>query len=71
MKMVDALCDSYNSKLDAFVKLLTNVEKPLYDGCSKFYVLSSLVRLYNLKAKHGWIDISFSELLSLVNELLP
>ena len=30
-----------------------------------------MVRLYNLKAKHGWTDSSFSELLSLVNELFP
>ena len=36
-----------------------------------FYLLSSLICLYNLKAKHGWTDSSFSELMSLVNELLP
>ena len=34
-------------------------------------MLSSLVRLYNLKAKHGWSDNSFSKLLSLVSEFLP
>ena len=34
-------------------------------------MLSSLVRLYNLKAKHGWSDNSFSELLSLVSAFLP
>ena len=65
--MVDAFCDEYCSKPDAFVKLLDDVDKPLYVGCNKFYVLSSLVRLYNLKAKHGWSDNSFAELLSLVH----
>lgn len=69
--MVDAFCDSYTSKPDAFVKLLSDAEKPLYGGCVKFSILSSLVRLYNLKAKHSWTDSNFSELQSLVHELLP
>ena len=71
VEMVNAFCDSYTYKPDAFVKLLSDAKKPLYGGCVKFSILSSLVRLYNLKAKHGWTDSSFSELLSLVNELLP
>ncbi|KAL5569085.1 hypothetical protein UlMin_025660 [Ulmus minor] len=69
--MVVAFCDEYCSKPDAFVKLLEDVDKPLYVGCSKFSVLSSLARQYNLKAKYGWSDNSFSELLSLVSEFLP
>ena len=33
--------------------------------------MSALLSLYNLKAKHGWSDESFSKLLSLLGELLP
>ncbi|KAL5576885.1 hypothetical protein UlMin_018584 [Ulmus minor] len=69
--MVEAVFWEYDKKPDSFIKLLADVEKPLYNGCSTHTVLSTLVRLYNLKAKHGWSDNSFSELLSLLASVLP
>ena len=71
MDMVEAIFREYDNKPDSFTKLLANAEKPLYSGCSTHIVLSTLVRLYNLKAKHGWSDNSFSELLSLLADVLP
>ena len=54
-----------------FEKLLNDAEKPLYEGCKKFTKLSTLVKLYNLKVRYGWSDISFSELLKTLKEILP
>ena len=63
----------YKSNVDPlkFQFLLNDAEKSIYPGCTRFTKLSALLRLYNLKAKHGWSDKSFSELLSLLGELLP
>ncbi|KAL5540395.1 hypothetical protein UlMin_042418 [Ulmus minor] len=71
VEMVDAVYRDYETKPDGFVKLLSDAEKPLYSGCTTFNVLSTLVRLYNLKTKHGWTENSFSELLSLIGDILP
>ncbi|CAH9081963.1 unnamed protein product, partial [Cuscuta epithymum] len=46
-------------------------EKPLYPGCTKYTRLSSVLRLFNLKAKNGWSDKSFTELLELLKDMLP
>ena len=69
--MVEVVFREYDNKPDSFIKLLADAEKPLYSGCSTHTVLSTLVRLYNLKAKHGWSDNSFLELLSLLVDVLP
>jgi hypothetical protein len=49
--------------------------EPLYDesnGCGKeFTQLRVVLELLKLKASHGWSDNSFSELLSLLEKLLP
>jgi hypothetical protein len=49
--------------------------EPLYDesnGCGKeFTQLHVVLELLKLKASHGWSDNSFSELLSLLEKLLP
>ena len=69
--MVEANFREYDNKPNSLVKLLANAMKPLYSGSTKHIVLSTLVRLYNLKAKHGWSDNSFFELLSLLADILP
>ncbi|KAL5550191.1 hypothetical protein UlMin_000367 [Ulmus minor] len=69
--MVEAIFREYDNKPYSFIKQLADAEKPLYSRCSTHTVLSTLVRLYNLKAKHGWSDNSFSELLSLLADVLP
>ncbi|XP_031127661.1 uncharacterized protein LOC116029760 [Ipomoea triloba] len=47
------------------------IRKPLFSGCSKFTKLSSMLKLYNLKAKNRWSDKSFTELLKLLKDMLP
>jgi len=51
--------------------LCKDKEKPLYPGCTKFTRLSVVLKLFNLKAKNGWSDKSFTELLRLLTEMLP
>ena len=46
-------------------------EKTLYPSCTSFTHLSSTLRLFNIKAKNGWTDKSFSELLELLHLMLP
>jgi len=46
-------------------------ETSLYVGSTKFTRLSAILRLMNLKATNGWTDKSFTELLVLLNEMLP
>jgi len=48
-----------------------DAETPLYVGSTKFTRLSAVLRLMNLKATNGWTDKSFTELLVLLNEILP
>ncbi|KAL0551725.1 hypothetical protein IC582_010814 [Cucumis melo] len=52
-------------------KLLIDAKIPLYEGYKKYTKLSTLVKLYNLKVRYGWSDISFSELLKTLKEILP
>lgn len=47
-----------------------DAETPLYPGCP-ISRLSATLRLFNLKARNGWTDKSFTELLKLLKELLP
>jgi len=48
-----------------------DAETPLYVGSTKFTRLSAILRLMNLIATNGWTDKSFTELLVLLNEMLP
>jgi len=54
-----------------FESLMGDANKPIYPGCEKFTKLSTLVRLYNLKTKHGMSDTCFGEILGFLNKLLP
>nr|KYP76305.1 hypothetical protein KK1_020539 [Cajanus cajan] len=51
--------------------ICNDLEKPLYPNCTKFTRLSAILRLFNLKARNGWSDKSFTELLELLKEMLP
>ena len=53
-----------------YEKLETNSKKPLYMGCTTFTLLGVLA-LENLKARFGWSDKSFIELLLLLKNMLP
>ncbi|XP_027357517.1 uncharacterized protein LOC113866918 [Abrus precatorius] len=53
-----------------FERLKDDAETPLYNGCTNFSRLSSVLKLYNLKASNGWTNKSFTRLLSLLHEML-
>ena len=46
-------------------------KKALYHGCTSFTRLSATLKLFNIKAKSGWADKNFSELLELLHVMLP
>ncbi|KAI5343838.1 hypothetical protein L3X38_011714 [Prunus dulcis] len=48
-----------------FANVIGDGDQPVYPGCRKYTKLSALVKLYNLKAKHGMSDVCFTELLIL------
>ncbi|CAL9011963.1 unnamed protein product [Prunus brigantina] len=54
-----------------FANVIGDGDQPVYPGCRKYTKLSALVKLYNLKAKHGMSDVCFTELLILQSDLLP
>ncbi|KAA0053557.1 hypothetical protein E6C27_scaffold190G001230 [Cucumis melo var. makuwa] len=70
-EMVEIAHEQYSKDPSSFEKLLNDAEKPLYEGCKKFTKLSTLVKLYNLKVRHGWSNISFLELLKALKDILP
>ena len=69
--MIHAMKDEFMEDPILFKKLLEDAEKPLYPGCAKFTKLSALVKLYNVKARYGWSDKSFSDLLQILGDMLP
>ena len=64
----DTTSDNEQEKLQT---LLENSQKPLYVGCTKFSILSGVLKLFGVKAKHRWTDTSFTDLLEAVHEMLP
>eukprot|EP00261_Vitis_vinifera_P034131 XP_019075374.1 PREDICTED: uncharacterized protein LOC109122593 [Vitis vinifera] len=71
VEMVHAIEDEFMTDPMSFKKLLEDAEKPLYPSCIKFTKLSALVKLYNVKARYGWSDKSFSDLLQILGDMLP
>ena len=62
----DAMNDQFVDNPEKLHELLSDAEKPLYDGCVQFTKLSALVQLYNFKARNNLSDKGFSELLGLL-----
>ncbi|KAL0007409.1 hypothetical protein SO802_008911 [Lithocarpus litseifolius] len=60
-----------NDDAKKFYKMIEDVEKPLYKGCTKFSIFSAVVVLYQLKSLCGWSNKSFTLLLQVVQDLLP
>ena len=58
-----------NNGEEKFKYALEEGQIPLYEGCSKYSKLSSIVELYNLKTKHGWSDTGFNEKLELIKDM--
>ncbi|XP_074289447.1 uncharacterized protein LOC141614599 [Silene latifolia] len=69
--MLREVQDKFDENPATFEALLGDSEKPLYTGCKKYTRLSSVLRLYNLKASHGLSDTGFTELLEIVKDMLP
>ncbi|KAL6335840.1 hypothetical protein AAG906_040561 [Vitis piasezkii] len=69
IEMVQVAYDDRKNDPKLFETLLEDAQKPLYPGCRNFTKLSALVKLYNLKARYGWSDKSFSELLSILGDI--
>ena len=59
IEMVQVAHDDCKNDPELFQTLLEDAQKPLYPGCRNFTKLSTLVTLYNLKARYGWTDKSF------------
>ena len=70
-EIAEALEEDLEDCPKMFERLVSDAEKPLYDGCTKFTRLSAVLKLYNLKADNGWSDKSFTELLALMKDMLP
>ena len=64
----DAMNDQFVDNPEKLHELLSDAEKPLYDGCLQFTKLSALVQLYNFKARNNLSDKGFSELLGLLKK---
>jgi len=51
-------------------KIESDPKKPSYLGCTSFTRLLAMLALVNLKARFGWSDKSFTELLVLLKKIL-
>ena len=54
-----------------YEKLEIDLKMPLYLGCTSFTQLSTVLGLVILKARFGWSDKSFTDLLVLLKTMLP
>jgi hypothetical protein len=56
---------------DIFENLHKDSNIPLFPSCTKYTKISAIFKLYNLKAKNNWSDVSFTSLLKLLGDMLP
>ena len=63
--------DDISSDYSDFINHVKGEHQPLYPGCESYTKLKALVKLYNLKAKHGMSDACFSDVLLLIGSMLP
>ncbi|CAM8951856.1 unnamed protein product [Rhodiola kirilowii] len=69
--MVNNVAEDFVARPQVLESLRNDSELPLYEGCSKYTRLSATLKIFNLKAKNGLSDVSFTELLTLVKDMLP
>ena len=69
IKMVQATHNDCQNDPELFSRLLQDAEKPLYHGYRYFTRLFALIKLYNLKARFGWSDKIFLELLQILRDM--
>ncbi|XP_074283417.1 uncharacterized protein LOC141607966 [Silene latifolia] len=70
-EMLNGLEDEMSNRPDVFESLMQASETPLYPGCIKYTKLYAVLTFFNIKAKHGWSDKSFTELLEALQDMFP
>ena len=70
VEMAGAAEEDFHGGQEKYAEFFKDCETPLYDG-SETTKISFLIRLYNMKARNGWSDTGFSQLLKLLKETLP
>jgi len=68
--MIDDIGEDNFKNAQVYDSLKDDSEKSLYPGCTRFTRLSAILKLFNIKARNGWTDRSFTELLELLHEML-
>ncbi|XP_074347298.1 uncharacterized protein LOC141686143 [Apium graveolens] len=63
--------DDFSSDSSDFMNHVKGEHAPLYPGCENYTKMKALVKLYNLKVKHGMSNSCFSDVLLLIGDLLP
>ncbi|XP_074378202.1 uncharacterized protein LOC141719728 [Apium graveolens] len=63
--------DDFSSDSSDFINHMEAEHEPLYPGCENYTKMKALVKLFNLKVKHGMSDSYFSDVLLLIGSLLP
>ncbi|CAM8884147.1 unnamed protein product [Rhodiola kirilowii] len=71
IEMVNNVANDFVDTPHVLESLRNDSELPLYEECSKYTRLSATLKLFNLKAKNGWSNKSFTELLALMKDMLP
>jgi len=69
--MIDDIGEDNFKSAQVYDSLKDDSEKSLYPGCTRCTRSSAILKLFNIKARNGWTDRSFSELLELLHEMLP
>ncbi|XP_074291285.1 uncharacterized protein LOC141618062 [Silene latifolia] len=69
-EMLNGVEDQFRTR-SVFDSLTEACELPLYPGCNNHTKLSAVLTLFNIKAKHGWSDTSFTELLEALQYMFP
>jgi hypothetical protein len=59
------------SELARLKQFIEDSKKPLYPDCKKYSLLSSDLKLLQLKADHDWSNKSFKHLLDVLKDMLP
>ncbi|XP_074360447.1 uncharacterized protein LOC141700638 [Apium graveolens] len=62
--------DDFSSDSSDFMNHVKGEHAPLYPGCENYTKMKVLVKLFNLKVKHGMSDSCFSDVLLLIGDLL-
>lgn len=70
-EFVNVIEEQFCDFLDIFERMMGDAETLLYDEFSKSIKLFVALKLYNIKAQNGWYNKSFTNLLTLLKDMLP